>query len=430
MTSEIQSAQTEFVEQFGQKVDERASGGIMLNATYAGVLLFAVLYFFRPQDFVLSLQALPMAKIAGIFTGATLVAAILMEQVRLPKEAKWMLALFVWLCLAIPGSAWRGGSFALVINGFSKVVLIAIAAMCSVTTLARLRGLILVQTLAMLMMAGLALTHDPRFGRMYGVGAMFADPNDFALNLCIVLPFCIAMMLATRSVLVKVFSAGAASILLLAIVSTYSRGGFLALLAVLFAIWRSFLTRTRPALLVLVLLTACIAVAIVMVGSSSYFQRMETITDVQADNSGSAQQRWALLIRSLELSVKHPLFGVGPGQFEELSGAWHETHNSFTQLSSEAGVPALLLFLVLVRKTFRNLRQAREVPPTAPSFYLSGALYCAMTGYIVGAFFLSTAFWLAPYLLFAYGAAAVSHANDSDSATAASLSGVVNGMST
>ena len=162
-----------------------------------------------------------------------------------------------------------------------------------------------------------------------------------------------------------------------------------------------------------------------MVGSSSYFQRMETITDVQADNSGSAQQRWALLIRSLELSVKHPLFGVGPGQFEELSGVWHQTHNSFTQLSAEAGVPALLLFFILLKRTFRNLSQAREVHPAAPSFYFSRALYCAMTGYIVGAFFLSTAFWLTPYLLFAYGAAAVSLANDSDSATAASLNGVV-----
>ena len=100
----------------------------------------------------------------------------------------------------------------------------------------------------------------------------------------------------------------------------------------------------------------------------------------------------------------HPIFGVGPGQFAEVSGAWHQTHNTYTQLSAEAGLPALALFLLFLRSGFRKLREIKADGAEEESA-LASALQCSLAGYAIGAFFLSTAFWLTPYLLVAYAAA-------------------------
>ena len=372
-----------------------------MTATYVGVLLFYVLYFFRPEDFIPALSAVPFAKITGLFTGVTLIGAILSGRVRLILEIKLLIALFAYLCLCIPGSLWPGGSFDAVINGFSKIVLVVVATMCAVSTVARLRRVIFVQIFAMFTMALLAFGKDRQAGRMFGVGMMFDDPNDLALNLCIILPFCVALLLSSRSRLWKVFWTLTVAVTLLAIVSTYSRGGFLALAAVLLTMWHRFSIRARTALFLLVIVILPTA-AILAVGKSSYFERMGTIIDTEADTSGSAQIRREILKRSLEVTVEHPIWGVGPGQFDMVSGSWHQTHNSYTQLSSEAGIPALIIFLMLIRRSFNNLRLLRTTAERSQTWYLAGAVYCALVGYLVGAFFLSAAYWLVPYLLVAY----------------------------
>jgi len=81
----------------------------------------------------------------------------------------------------------------------------------------------------------------------------------------------------------------------------------------------------------------------------------------------SAQQRKELLFKSLKVTVRHPLFGVGPGNFEVVSGAWDVTHNSYTQISAEGGIPAFfcryLSFGVdlLISETLENIeKQDRE----------------------------------------------------------------------
>ena len=140
-----------------------------------------------------------------------------------------------------------------------------------------------------------------------------------------------------------------------------------------------------------------------------------SVSRLIADTTGSAQERKELLTRSLELTYRHPIFGIGPAQFGN-GGLWHQTHNSYTQLSSEAGLPALMIFLALMRRTFRNLRSIRTVPRRSQVWYLGGALYCAMIGYLVGAFFLSTAYWLVPYLLVSYGLALRRVSEDTDMA--------------
>jgi O-antigen ligase len=240
---------------------------------------------------------------------------------------------------------------------------------------------------------------------MFGAGSMFSDPNDLALNLCVVLPFCAAMVFSTRNLAMKLLWTAVVLAAIVLIATTESRGGFLAVVVVLIAMWRRFrLTGPTKIMAAIVLIVAIIA-GLASVGTSSYFGRMHTIVNTDEDKGGSAQSRRALLIESIQLTITHPLFGVGPGQFTEVSGSWHITHNTYTQFSSEAGIPALVLFVFLLRRAFKNLRLDKYAPRTQ-AWYVNNALYCGMLGYLVGAFFLSTTYWFMPYLMVAYSVAA------------------------
>jgi O-antigen ligase len=107
--------------------------------------------------------------------------------------------------------------------------------------------------------------------------------------------------------------------------------------------------------------------------------------DLTNSAASSTRQREALLLRSISVTLEHPLLGVGLGNFapyvneeDRKMGVPKEpylgTHNTYTQLSSEAGIPALAMFLgILVigwRKLGRLIRAARrDTRPEAQDVY-------------------------------------------------------------
>ena len=372
-----------------------------MTVAYVGLWLFLFLYLFRPGDWYQPLQSIPIAKIAGIIPALAIIVAFLTGTFRLRQESKLLLLLFLDLCVCIPFSSWRTGSLELVLFEFSKVVLIVLVLMMVTNTFKRLRQLLVLQITAMLLLTVISLVLYTGEGRMWGKGYMFADPNDLALNLCIIIPLCSAFMMTTRSILKKLIWILAIGVASYAILATYSRGGFLATVAMGIAFIYQFGIKGRR----YAVLPACALAALLMfamVARTDYGTRLRTIFTPDDDPTNSAQSRRDLLELSLRATAAHPLLGVGPGNFA-LLGNWLQTHNTYTQLSSEAGLPALLLFLLLVRATFRNIKRVQSVVPIrSPEWAFAAALKCSFVGYLVGAFFLSTAYWFYPYLLMGY----------------------------
>jgi len=118
---------------------------------------------------------------------------------------------------------------------------------------------------------------------------------------------------------------------------------------------------------------------------------------------GSQMTREYLLRTSINFTLAHPLFGVGPGQFADNEGttargfghrgAWQVAHNSYTQASSEAGIPAFLFAIAAIIATFvtlnRTLLQARGNPAFRG---IAAAAFCLMLSLVVfsaACFFLS-----------------------------------------
>jgi O-antigen ligase len=115
----------------------------------------------------------------------------------------------------------------------------------------------------------------------------------------------------------------------------------------------------------------------------------------------STRARKILLQDSLYLMLEHPVFGVGPGIFsaalateQEKQGAvqtWHEAHNSFTQMGSEAGLPGIIIYLVLViyslQRSISIYRRTKKDPNRIMISRMAGTLAMSLIIYVICAAF-------------------------------------------
>ena len=376
-----------------------------MMTAYVGVFLFMLVYFGRPEDWVPGLARIPIAKIVAIIPIIGFLFSI-REFRRLPREVIYLLLLFGHLCFTIPFSPiWRGGAFQRVLE-FSKVVPIVVVMTMAVTTLTRLRRLLFVQTASVgAVVAVTLLKGSYARGRLSGViQGTYVNPNELALAIVITLPLAMAFLLRTRKGLRKVIWGPIVVTMIFGVLKTVSRAGFLALLvAVAVCLWEFALKGRR---LYLVVLTGMLGLVLCLSSIGPLRTRLSGTFNPQ-DNLGSAygsaEARRYLLRRSLEVTAQHPLWGVGPGNFQIVSGFWEVTHNSYTQLSSEAGIPALLLYLMILCRAFANIRAVKREPGApAENLLFAGALRASLVGYLVGSFFDSLAFEFFPYFLVAY----------------------------
>ena len=371
---------------------------------YIGVLLFSLVYFGRPEDWIPGAAMIPFAKFAGVLAVVG-VAADVARRSRppLPKELILLLALFVQLCLAVPFSTWKGGSFEIVINQFSKVVLITFILVHATNTWARLRALMFVQVAAVLVItvvSSFGVEHIEAEGRLLGaVGGIFENPNDLALNVALVVPFCVFFLRSARNGLVRMVWLAALGAIVYTVIATYSRSGFLSLLAAVgLSLWYFGIKQRRYGLLIAVIL---VAVALFSLAPGRFDARMHSIIDSSLDETGSYASRRDLLDRSIQSALDHPFVGVGPGQFAAVAGGWHVAHNSYTELAAEAGAPALLIFLSMLGYTF--LLTGKLLKSSTPQFHLLAAtLRSSLVAFVVAAFFASYEYHFFPYLLLGY----------------------------
>ena len=110
--------------------------------------------------------------------------------------------------------------------------------------------------------------------------------------------------------------------------------------------------------------------------------------------------------RSIFVSVRHPLLGVGLGNYILFSNTNHATHNSYTQVSSELGLIALVLYVLFQIAPLKELRKvALETSDTRRKsryYYLAVGLEASLIGFMVASFFASVAFLWYVYFLVGY----------------------------
>jgi len=246
-------------------------------------------------------------------------------------------------------------------------------------------------------------------GRLLLPGTSMSNANDLALRILMHLGMLVTFWKGGTAM--RTLALLAVPVSMLDVVRTGSRGGFVTML-VLMAVCFFVLPLGKRVLLLVV--GAGVIVAALPMLSPETLAHLTTFTtsDSQGDSallrerSGEAANstlaRLDLQKRAIELTARHPLFGVGPLNFEDAveemvqstehhKSGWQVSHNSYLQVSSESGVPGLIFYIwsiglcvVLNFRSFRRLKGQDRLN--------SFSLLLASVSYAVGVLFCSIAY--------------------------------------
>jgi O-antigen ligase len=389
-----------------QALDERTAVGARdSEVPFRALMTFTFILVLAPQSFIPALGPLRIAFLAGLVAiGAQVFGRIGAGRPVMTHTPATSIAacLLVWVILTIPWSFWPGGSVAYLSGVYFKTLVVFWLLGQVVTTLPRLRtiawGLTLMSgplaiTAIKNFLSG-AFTPGARVTRIIGYDAGLAlNPNDLALILNLILPLALALALSTRRLAARAIPAGLAALAALAVILTFSRGGFVTLAAI-FAmyLWK---LRGRPeapwAWAALV-----VALASVPLLPSGYSDRVTTILDVDSDPTGSSQARWRDTQAAVRFVARNPLIGAGVGQNtlalnEERGNAWLEVHNVYLEYAVDLGLPGLALFLLLfvesVKSTSAAQRDSGGASGGGQLFYLAEGIQISLLAFAVSALF-------------------------------------------
>src|SRR5256714_1694139 len=385
--------------------------GHMLS--YLGLFLFTAVLYFRPYELFPALSSfnnmafvLAVATLVNFFPlpmalGGTLTAP--------PREGHLLLLVCLPALLSIPLAIDRGMAWDTFSGNFIKAVLMFVVMVNAVRTERRLKVLMLL-ALAVSLFLSVGALEDYYSGnlavesyRVAGrIGGLFDNPNDLALHLVTMIPVAVALLLGARGVARKLAYGVCAAPMLAAITVTFSRGGFLGLVAASTVLAWKFGRRNRFVVVAVMLVAVTLFLAL---APGNFPARILSIFIPSLDPVGSSGARQQLLIKSVLVALRHPLLGIGMGNFPIVSIHDQVTHNAYTQVASEMGMAALVLYVLLIVSPLKRLReieaQTYEARRTSRFFYyLSVGLQASLVGYMVSSFFASIAYlWYVYYLV-------------------------------
>ena len=188
------------------------------------------------------------------------------------------------------------------------------------------------------------------------------------------------------------------------IVLSYSRGAFLGVLFV-FVFFAVKIGR-RSKFEIAALLVAA-AAAMIVLAPTGYGDRLLSIFMPGLDPNGSADSRRGELFRSIYVALRHPLLGIGMGNYQpNMSYKGLVTHNSYTQVASEMGMIALVLYTTFIVAPLRKLaviaRQTFIAREHSQFYYLALGLQASLLVFMISSFFLSVAYGWNVYYLVGY----------------------------
>ena len=182
-------------------------------------------------------------------------------------------------------------------------------------------------------------------------------------------------------------------------------------------------------LTLLVLIPIGCALSVVLVPHDTLVRILSFSSSEQqasAEALESSDQRKYLLRKSIEYTLEFPIFGVGPGNFADYEGGhnqtigshgtWHATHNTFTEVSSECGIPALLFYVAGLISSFRIFYSAFKKARSRPDCKdIKDVMFCTMLcmiGFVAATTFLNFAYQFYQVLLGGWAVAVAVAATD------------------
>jgi len=322
------------------------------------------------------------------------------------RAAYYWLAFFGCMLLATAFSSWPGGSAFRTITyaRVDGIFLILVGGLAMNWREVRTSFRVIAAAAVVNMASARIFAHSSNGRLSMEASGSLGNSNDLASQLLMVLPFLLFFMLGRgRSKFPRIAIVPMLLYGLWIILGAASRGALVGLAVMfLYVLWHISLPQK------VALTVTCGALVLVAMTTlpATTRNRLGTIfggKDIEAIDS--AESRRYLFRTSVQFTIEHPVFGVGPDQFpivegkqsraQGFHGNWHQTHNAYTQVSSECGVPAAFFFIaglgsagLLVLRTYRVAKRDGYVEIASGCFcYLLGAM-----GYLVSLIFLAQAY--------------------------------------
>jgi O-antigen ligase len=277
---------------------------------------------------------------------------------------------------AIPFSVWIGGSLEHVVAYLTYVLPMFLIFGGIISGWRQVRGAMAACAIGGVFVVLQAyLFRDMTIGRlMMKSSGTIGNSNDLAAHLLMLLPIVMYVALdKQRNWLFRLVASCSIPLGLIAILQTASRGALLAVvLTVLFYLGTS---RFRNQLKLIVVIGVLAVGALAVLPDAVLTRITDFGGETSSDTSESTKVRGYMFWESVRQSIRRPLFGVGPGQFatgESMDaagsgrrGVWLTVHCTWTQVSSECGLPALLSLLGAIGLAFvgfyRSFRRAQAL---------------------------------------------------------------------
>lgn len=312
-----------------------------------------------------------------------------------------LLILFsVWICLTTLAAPIPAATNPLWDRNIKTMVLL-IMILVMVTNRVRLMGLMWVLAVSigyfgvkggafMIMTAGNYIVFGP-------AATQIEDNNALALACTMVIPIVNYLRLHTRHRLLRLALTGAMVMTIVSVLGSYSRGGLIALAAMLAFLWVK--SRTK---LVTLALAVMVGMTCVLFMPQKYLDRIATIA--QPSDDASFQGRLDAWNVAWQVALDRP-FGAGfegPQQPEVWTKYRPEaqpraSHSIYFMVLGEHGFIGLGLYLALLYAAWRNLIRVRKLTRNRPELLwardLSQALQVATIGFLVGGAALPMAYY-------------------------------------
>ncbi|MDP3791833.1 MAG: O-antigen ligase family protein [Candidatus Omnitrophota bacterium] len=249
-------------------------------------------------------------------------------------------------------------------------------------------------------------------GFEYAVPSVYyVDRNFFAESIVAVLPLAFTFYEESISKWKKILFLGITGVMAGGIILTYSRGGLLAMVIVLAALF----IKSRKKIMMIVTAILVLIIFLPHIGDK-YTGRMGTIATYEEDPS--AMIRIATWRSGINMLEKHTLLGVGAGNFNDLfidyappemkkyADYTMSIHNMFLQIFSETGLLGGGLFIFIIISSLLGLLRLRKDNNALESdkrmnLALPYALGVSLIGFCGAGFFLPGAYYGYQYIIVA-----------------------------
>lgn len=367
---------------------------------FAGIVLFAIALYVRPQEFVDILASLRPALTSLALTGLGLFiregGVALKQVIRTPMD--WMMtAYFIYILFWTPGAFGELWGELYPYIGFYFLVALTLTSVRRIYQyLAWLCGAIMfIAIMALLSLVGI----DPlgsqgttagSLGRLTLNTSLFSNPNALGHSVMVAVPFLYFFMFWKRPIFVKEVGLPLIFLPLLCTYFTESKGAFISGLGAIVAT----LAFGRPKWVQFVLLP------LLLVGATSALPLLPRFGEVKF-GGGQARQDEAVLgrIEAFEFgkeALENTPYGLGFRQFYpafvrkvgELKA--RASHSSYVQIGAELGWWGLLLFSGILYTCFQSLMRARTADDNEER--VRRILFCSLLTFAVSSWMIDFGF--------------------------------------